>query len=170
MTPTPNPASDEPPESTSINARFRRDHQELEALFQVARQALAGEAAAAAHTALDRIWIRLAVHIRAEHKGLFPILGAARPDLLGELQGLREDHNFFIATLAGAVKAMEGPEPDFASARSALEAVERRLVPHDRMEETGIYFMADQIPLAQRRRIMAIVTTELAFLPERYER
>jgi len=117
---------------------------------------------------LDRIWIRLAVHIRAEHKGLFPLLGTARPDLLGELGVLREEHNFFMATLAAAVKAMKSPAPDFPAAITALDAVERRLIPHDRSEEEGIYFMADQIPLDQRRRILEIIERELTFLPDRY--
>jgi len=169
MTSSPNRPSTGTPGSNTITARFRKDHHELEEHFQVAREALAQGVAPEAFTALDRIWIRMAVHIRAEHKGLFPILGSARPDLLGDLGMLRADHTFFMVALASTVRAMRGPAPDFPAANAALDAVERRLIPHDRLEEQGIYFMADQIPLDQRRRILEIVARELACLPERYE-
>ncbi|WP_257306426.1 hemerythrin domain-containing protein [Geothrix campi] len=153
----------------SLAAKLAADHREIDHLYREARAAVEQRLQAEAHRALDRIWMRLAVHIRAEHKALFPAVAAARPDLGATLQALREDHDFFMATLAGTVKALEGAEVEWATVRSALEAVHRRLASHNTLEEERIYPLVDQFPDEQRRQLVGDVSRELALLPARYE-
>ena len=151
-----------------ITASLTADHQAMEPLILEAEKALASAVAGAAFTALDRLWMRLAVHIRAEHKGVFPALGSARPDLMDELGTLRQDHDFFMATLAVVVRGMESPAPDFAKAGAMLEAVRTRLVSHNALEEGVIYMMADQLPPDACGQVVEVIARELAFLPGRY--
>jgi hemerythrin superfamily protein len=151
-----------------IAKHLTADHDEIDALFREARAALERGLQAEAHRALDRIWMRLAVHIRAEHKVLFPAVGEFRPDLAEALRTLREDHDFFMATLATVVNALKGAEPDWAAIRSDTETVQRRLGAHNTLEEERIYPMADQLPEVQRRRLAGDISRELASLPTRY--
>jgi iron-sulfur cluster repair protein YtfE (RIC family) len=148
--------------------RLAADHDEIDLLFREARAAVAAGRRAEAHRAMDRLWMRLAVHIRAEHTVLFPALAEARPDLKPTLQALREDHDVFMATLATAVAALKGPDVDWAAVQSALAAVSDRLGPHNALEEERVYPLADQFPEAQRQRLVEGLTRELAALPARY--
>ncbi|HJW72040.1 MAG TPA: hemerythrin domain-containing protein [Geothrix sp.] len=146
------------------------DHAEMDGCFQDAREALEHDLPVEARALIDRIWIRLAVHIRAEHKVLFPALSEALPQLRSDLQTLREEHDFFMATLAEGVKVLQEPAPDLPSARTALESVWRRLASHNSLEEEQIYPGADRLPQAQLAQLLAAASRELAFLPQRYER
>lgn len=152
-----------------IAGHLAKDHAEIDALCREARAALDRGLQAEAHRALDRIWMRLAVHIRAEHKALFPAVAGARPDLADTLQTLREDHDFFMATLATLVNAMKGTEPDWTAARSSFEAVQRRLATHNALEEERVYPVADGLAEAQRRQLAGDISRELATLPTRYD-
>src|SRR3712207_2351236 len=107
------------------------DHAEVDALLGELSQAFEGGRARGVFEKLDYLWARLAVHIRAEHLHLFPALLAARAVGQGEgtddalapgevrmaVGRLREDHDFFMRELAGAVNdaralaAQDGP-PD----------------------------------------------------------
>ncbi|GLH67979.1 hemerythrin domain-containing protein [Geothrix edaphica] len=149
--------------------RLAADHAEIDLLFREARAAVAARRQAEAHRAVDRLWMRLAVHIRAEHTVLFPALAETRPELKATLQTLREDHDVFMATLATAVNTLKGPEVDWAAAQAALVAVSSRLGPHNALEEESVYPLADQFPDAQRRRLVGDLSRELAALPRRYE-
>ncbi|WP_243384555.1 hemerythrin domain-containing protein [Geothrix alkalitolerans] len=151
-----------------IAGHLAADHAEIDALFGEARMAMDRGLQPEAHRALDRVWMRLAVHIHAEHRALFPAVAEARPDLAEALQTLREDHDFFMASLAAAVKALKGAELDWAAIRSGVEAVQRRLAAHNNLEEERIYPVADQLPEAQRRHLAGEVSRELAALPTRY--
>nr|WP_275976233.1 hemerythrin domain-containing protein [Geothrix oryzisoli] len=144
------------------------DHGEIDALFREARAAMDREARTEAHRAIDRIWMRLAVHIRAEHTALFPVLVEAWPDLAASLRGLREDHDVFMATLASAVNALKGPDVDWASVKASVETVRRRLIPHNALEEERIYPLAGQLEEGPRARLDEAVARELAALPGRY--
>ncbi|MBK7292242.1 MAG: hemerythrin domain-containing protein [Holophagaceae bacterium] len=170
MTPPPQIPSADAPNSRTLNARLTADHGEIEGLFRDARMALERDLQAEAHTVVDRIWMRLAVHIRAEHKVVFPALVEVRPDLQSVLQALHEDHDYFMSALAGAVKAMKGPSPDVALIRAALEAVGLRLDSHNAIEEETIYPAADELPREQRLQVLEDVSRELAFLPIRHGR
>ncbi len=152
-----------------LTAGLTADHRAIDGLFLEARTALEDGLPDGAHRALDRIWMRLAVHIRAEHKVVFPALAKDRPDLQAALQTLREDHDFFMATLAAAVQGLRDPSPDLTSARTAMEAVQLRLAAHNALEEDRIYPEADRLPGAERARITQEVARELAFLPQRHE-
>jgi iron-sulfur cluster repair protein YtfE (RIC family) len=160
------PADD--PQARSLTAELTTDHREIDGLFLEARTALEDGRPEEAHRALDRIWMRLAVHIRAEHKVVFPALAKDRPDLQATLQALHEDHDFFMATLAAAVQGLRGPSPDPASARAAMEAVQQRLAAHNALEEDQVYPEADRLPGAEGARITRDAARELAFLPRRH--
>lgn len=169
MLPPQNPLADAP-QSRALNACLTADHGEIEGLFRDAQMALERGLQAEARTVVDRIWMRLAVHIRAEHKVVFPALVEVRPDLQSALQALHEDHDYFMSALAGVVKAMKGPPPDVALIKATLEAVGLRLGSHNAIEEEAIYPAADELPREQRVQILADVSRELAFLPTRHGR
>lgn len=145
-------------------ARLAGDHRALDALLAEGFEALGAEDAARAHRALDRLWMRLAVHIRAEHKALFPAVLAARPDLAAPLARLRADHDVFMETLARLLPRLKAPAPDFVALRTGLGDLEARLADHNALEEAAIYPAAPQ-----DGALDPAVAQELAFLPERYE-
>ncbi|HET8714462.1 MAG TPA: hemerythrin domain-containing protein [Holophagaceae bacterium] len=145
-------------------ARLAADHQALDGLLAEGVVALESKDAARAHRALDRLWMRLAVHIRAEHKALFPAVLAARPDLAGSLARLRADHDVFMETLARLLPRLNVEAPDFAALRTGLGALAAHLADHNALEEAAVY------PAALRDGVLDwAVAQELAFLPERYE-
>lgn len=152
-----------------IAGRLAADHAEIDALFREARAALDRGLQTEAHHALDRVWMRLAVHIRAEHKALFPAVAQARPDLAEALRSLREDHDVFMATLATTVNALKTSGPDWAALRSAVAGLQRRLAAHNALEEARIYPVAEGFPEVQHRRLAGEVSRELADLPTRYD-
>ena len=152
-----------------VAGRLAADHAEIDALFREAQAALDRSLQADAHRALDRVWMRLAVHIRAEHRALFPAVAEARPDLAEMIRTLREDHDFFMATLATAVNALKASQPDWPLVRSAAEAVQRRLATHNALEEAHVYPAAGRLPEVQGRRLAGDVSRELADLPTRYD-
>jgi len=152
-----------------LAAKLAADHREIDHLFREARAAVEQGLQAEAHRALDRIWMRLAVHIRAEHKVLFPAVAEVRPDLEAALQAMREDHDFFMATLAAAVNVLNGPAVNWTAVRFATGSVQQRLASHNALEEERIYPLAEQFPEERRRRLAGDVARELAALPERYD-
>lgn len=148
--------------------RLAADHGAIDDLFREADAALGHARIAEARTALDRVWMRLAVHIRAEHKAVFPALAAAAPGLRDVLAELREDHDGFMAALAGAVKALDGPAPQAAAVRAEMAVMQHRLASHNALEEAQVYPRADGLPDPERSDLLEAVGRELAFLPERY--
>lgn len=144
-------------------ARLGADHRALDGLLAEGSDALEAEDAARAHRALDRLWMRLAVHIRAEHKALFPSVLSARPDLAPALARLRADHDLFMETLARILRSLKDQAPDFARLRSGLGAFESRLGDHNHLEEAAVYPAA-----SQDGALDTALAQELAFLPERY--
>lgn len=151
-----------------LTARLAADHEAIDGLFREAEAALDHARVAEARTALDRVWMRLAVHIRAEHKAVFPALAAHTPGLLDVLAELRGDHDAFMAALAGAVKALGSPAPQAAVVRAEMALVKRRLAAHNALEEARIYPLADRLPEPGRADLLEAVRRELAFLPGRY--
>lgn len=144
--------------------RMGGDHREIDALFEGAFGALTRSDAAAAQAAMDRAWMRLAVHIRAEHKVLFPAVLAGHPELTDLVQGLREDHDAFMETLARLLGELRTPGADFAAITAAFSRVDKRLQSHNELEETQVYPLAGEDPALAPR-----LAAELAFLPERYK-
>jgi iron-sulfur cluster repair protein YtfE (RIC family) len=151
-----------------LAAKLGTDHREIDHLFGEAQAAAERRLQVDTHRALDRTWMRLAVHIRAEHRVLFPAVADAQPNLGAVLQSLREDHDFFMSALAGAVNALKSPAVDWTMVRSTLASVHQRLASHNATEEDRIYPLAGQFPEEQRRRLAGDLSRELAALPERY--
>jgi iron-sulfur cluster repair protein YtfE (RIC family) len=125
--------------------------------------------------ALDVLWARLAVHIRAEHLRLFPVL-AQHADgdwqTTNLLAHLKEDHNFFMTELAAAVKIARlpsGADACFEKVRQIVEKVAERLSEHDRIEEAELYPLAapPNVPSEDVERIAAEIRHELDNLPSR---
>lgn len=144
------------------------DHAEVDRLFREAWAALEREHQAEAHRALDRVWMRLAVHIRAEHKVLFPAVAKAAPHLEATLRTLREDHDVFMTRLGAALRALATPPIDWTGIRASLAAVRRRLTLHNALEEGQVYPLADRLPDGRRGPLAQDLARELADLPERY--
>lgn len=119
---------------------------------------------------LDLFWARLAIHIRAEHLYLFPVIlgaietqkSATEISSLSSLQAaqstineLREDHDFFMHELSGTVKRMRGLDENrqtesetakqISSVRETIAAVSRRLEKHNEQEESEIYKWMDAL-------------------------
>jgi len=137
------------------------DHAEVDALFRDLWREFDGGVARGVFEKLDYLWARLAIHIRAEHLHLFPALLAASAGRQGEgadaapapgevraaVEHLREDHDFFMRELAGAVNAArELAAPDGPPERERLLqikgralAVAGRLAGHNRVEEGQVY-------------------------------
>ncbi len=147
----------------TAEARLASDHRELDALAEEAFAAFARSDSDATHSALDRLWMRLAVHIRAEHKVLFPALAAAPERIQSLIQKLRMDHDVFMATLARILLDLRKPEADLPNLAAAFTEMHDLLQTHNGLEETQVYPLATQAP-----DLLPRIAAELAFLPERY--
>lgn len=137
------------------------DHAEVDAMFPDLWREFDRGGARGVFEKLDYLWARLAVHIRAEHLHLFPALlaasvggqgvGADAAPTPGEVRAavehLREDHDFFMRELAGAVNAarelaaQDGPPERelLRQIKGRALAVAERLAEHNRMEEEQVY-------------------------------
>lgn len=153
-----------------MNQLLSDDHAELDSLLNDVFAALDECDAQRAFRKLDSFWARLAMHIRAEHMHLLPaILGAietqtklaenvlppslrAAQDAISEL---REDHDFFMRELSGAIKQLRGLHENrqtegeitqsILSVREAVAAVSRHLEKHNQKEESEIYEWAGRL-------------------------
>lgn len=139
------------------------DHRDLDALAQDAFTAFSRADAVTAHTALDKLWMRLAVHIRAEHKALFPALVTAPEGIQVLIQRLRVEHDVFMTTLARILTELRRPSADLPALAATFSEMHDLLRAHNELEEAKVYHLAGAAPdLAIR------IAGELAFLPERY--
>lgn len=144
-------------------ARLASDHRAIDAILAGAFAALEAGDPAPSHRALDRAWMRLAVHIRAEHKALFPHLLVTRPDLAESLTTLRIEHDAFMAGMARLLQRLHVASPDLAAVLAALRELDGLLQSHNRREEEVIYPGAGEDPDLDAR-----VALELSALPERH--
>ena len=167
------------------------DHAEVDALFRELWREFDGVDARGVFEKLDYLWARLAVHIRAEHLHLFPALLAAsegkRREEVDEapaplevrlaVERLREDHDFFMRELAGAVNAarelaaQDGPydRERLLQIRGRASAVAERLVEHNRLEEQQVYLWpAALLAATERDTLRAGVLREIENLPPRF--
>lgn len=140
---------------------------------------------------LDYLWARLALHIRAEHLHLFPALlaaskggqggpaaGTQSPTEVREIvKRLREDHDFFMRELAGAVNAarelaaLDGPVDAgrLRQIRSVVLAVSGRLIEHNRVEEEQVYLWPKAVlTVGRRAELDAAMRQEIENLPPRF--
>jgi hypothetical protein len=166
------------------------DHAEVDALFRDLSREFERGGARAVFEKLDYLWARLAVHIRAEHLHLFPALlsagGAggggnedapAPEEVRAAVEHLREDHDFFMRELAGAVNAArELAAQTDAAAREPLRrikervlAVAGRLAEHNLVEERQVYLWPELLlGEAARARLGREMKREIENLPPRF--
>ncbi|HEV2803049.1 MAG TPA: hypothetical protein VGW12_21460 [Pyrinomonadaceae bacterium] len=167
------------------------DHAEVDTLFRDLWPEFDRNDARVVFEKLDYLWARLAVHIRAEHLQLFPALLAAsetrRHDEVDDalspgrvriaLEHLREDHDFFMRELAGAVNtarelAAQDGQPDLErlqQIRGRVSAVADRLVEHNHVEEQQIYLWPDALLAgAELEAVRVGVRREIENLPPRF--
>ena len=156
-----------------VSEQLIDDHAALDEILKQLQTALRNSNIEVAHARLDLFWARLAVHIRAEHLHLFPIV----PD---EVQGivaeLREDHNFFMGHLALAVEIMRElvTLPDHLIVPEGLNnvkkivlEVEQRLVKHNELEESTVYVSVSMNP-EEQSELASRISTELRKHPPRF--
>jgi hypothetical protein len=167
------------------------DHAEVDALFRdLWREFDRGDARAILNR-LDYLWARLAVHIRAEHLHLFPAVLAvsiarrsqgagdapAPEEVRAAVERLREDHDFFMRELAGAVGAArelaaQGGTTDserLMQIRGRAFAVAERLAGHNRLEEGQVYlWLAALLSAAELGALGAKMMREIENLPPRF--
>ena len=167
------------------------DHAEVDALFHSLWREFDRGGARGVFERLDYLWARLAVHIRAEHLHLFPALLAASDGRRGveaggaptgqEVQAaverLREDHDFFMKQLAGAVndsralasQAADADRERLKQIESKVRAVAERLDEHNRVEEGQVYrWPASLLSEAQLDLLRAGMRREIENLPPRF--
>jgi hypothetical protein len=174
-----------------VDDQLIADHLSLDKLRQQLQRALANRELDETREKLDIFWARLAVHIRAEHLHLFPLvlnkLQLKKPlpgpaPTIEEAEGavtiLQSDHDFFMSELGRAVKIIHGlpASADPSMVETALheiahqvEEVSRRLMTHNDLEESQIYRWVsivltseEQLDLARR------ISTELIKRPARF--
>lgn len=157
------------------------DHKAIDVIFDDVFAALDSGDRTKVFENLDRVWARLAVHIRAEHLHLFPalIIKTGSYVLIEEvIAGLREDHNFFMAELASLVKQWrftgnpikEATRPGLLSeTKERFDLLRKRLISHNEIEETQVYSLVDAyFSEADRSDLFANVRRELTNMPRRF--
>lgn len=166
------------------------DHSELEGLLAEFYRHLAAGDATHSHQTLDLLWARLAVHIRAEHLHLFrallhmaeqPSVGTTpRPTLevvRAAIAQLRHEHDYFMNDIWQVLKQLRPllapadgklPLEMQQSIRGQIEAINQRLLEHNRREESQVYRWADAwLSPAERAELNEKMKAELAHLPPR---
>lgn len=162
----------------SANQRLSDDHAAVYEVLAQVLTALNKKDVRASYAALDLLWARLAVHIRAEHLHLFPALLGRVAEAPAIVERLRTDHDFFMRELAravGVLRELSSPldktehEAALASVLAVVLAVEERLANHNDIEEKQVYHWAttiltetEQVDLAAR------IKAELDHRPPRF--
>ena len=163
-----------------IESILKHDHAEIDVLLvQTLRSIDSGETAEAL-SSLDWFWARLAIHIRAEHRHLFPAILNAQAghvpegatstasDMSDLIARLHSDHDFFMQELKMAVKSLRASE-ELRTVRSRIEAVMCRLAEHNFVEENEVYKRADELLAAgSNDGLASAVRADLKNLPLRF--
>jgi hypothetical protein len=173
-----------------VSEQLVNDHASLGEVLKQLQTALRGSDLEFAHSKLDLFWARLAVHIRAEHLHLFPVVlsglensarNASAPSL-DEAQKvvaeLRRDHDFFMHELARAVEIMREMsmvsdqhvrQEGLNNVSNIVLAVEQRLAKHNEVEERQIYRWATTVlSFEEQANLLNQITTELEKRPARF--
>lgn len=163
--------------------RLVDDHLGLHRLLMQVQSALEHGDVHRAYAKIDLFWAKLAVHIRAEHLHLYPsILNSDQATSLAKMQGvidrLREDHDYFMHKLAGAVGNVRGllNVSDKQKIESGLEQigtmireVEERLEVHNEIEEGQVYCWVGTLLNDKEQEELAIaIRSELEKCPARF--
>jgi hypothetical protein len=160
---------------TQVSEQLIDDHAALDEILKQLQTALLSSNIEVAHAMLDLSWARLAVHIRAEHLQLFPIMPEEAQGIVAEL---RKDHNFFMDQLALAVEIMRElvTLPDQLIVPEGLDnvkkivlEVEQRLVKHNQLEESTDYrSVSISLNPQEQAELASRITTELRNHPPRF--
>jgi len=169
--------------------RLSDDHHAVGEILTQLLTALDNKDVRASYSSLDLLWARLAVHIRAEHLHLFPIVMSRltdSPDGVGPdssaaqamIETLRADHDFFMRELAGAIAVCRelplnitqaGDEAKFDAVHNTVREVEKRLATHNDIEEDQIYRWASTILTEPDQfELLARINAELENRPPRF--
>lgn len=169
--------------------RLVDDHLELHQLLAQLRDALDHSDVQRTYAKLDLFWARLAVHIRAEHLHLFPSLvklphhaetdsTPSLKEMQAVIKQLREDHDFFMHELSGAVldvrallNAVDNQivQSELRQVRDTITEVEHRLESHDEIEEGQVYLWVSSLLNQKEQSELAVaINTELENRPARF--
>jgi hypothetical protein len=145
--------------------RLADDHVALDELLQQLKTALAHGDVDAGYAKLDLFWAKLAVHIRAEHLHLFPLVlneeGAV-------IEQLRDDHEFFIRQLASAIETMRTGQ-GLNTVKDIVLEIEQRLAHHNQVEETNVYHLATTVLNSEElAELSQRISSELEKRPSRF--
>ena len=167
------------------------DHRSLDNLRQQLQRALANRELEDTRTKLDLFWARLAVHIRAEHLHLFPVvlnsMGNEQPapvfapttaEAEALIATLQSDHDFFMSELASAVKIIRslpaasdpsGADEALHQIRRKVEGVCQRLLTHNEIEENQIYrWVSMVLTIEEQVELERRICAELNKRPARF--
>ena len=154
-----------------------RDHTQLDQLLDDLIRSLTQEDGPEILGRLDWFWARLAMHIRAEHLHLFPQILAAvenepqQTKLREAIAKLRDDHDFFMKSLARAVKltraSLDHETP--VEVRDLILTVRQRLAGHNELEEAGVYGLTKtHLSGEQQQLLFEAMQRELENIPPRF--
>ena len=157
------------------------DHAALDKVLNELKTALERRDRETAHAKLDLFWARLAVHIRAEHLHLFPTVLSSRENI-AEAQTvvaqLRQDHDFFMSELARAIETMRELltvldqsliKANWDKIANTILKVEQRLLQHNEIEESQVYYWASTLLSSEAREKLATrIASELHNRPARF--
>jgi hemerythrin-like domain-containing protein len=176
-----------------MNPLLAHDHADLDGLLDELFATLDADEVSQCHAQLDYFWARLAMHIRAEHLHLFPVILSALGEKRSEGGGLpslieaqemiallRHDHDFFMRELARDINVLRelittlpGDETVAArlqQVRQTLTALSRRLAEHNRTEEASIYRWAEiALSAAEQNRLSDNLRREIENMPQRFD-
>ena len=160
---------------TDARERLSDDHQAVGELLTQLLTALKNKDVQLSYSKLDLLWARLAVHIRAEHLHLFPVV-TNRLTESGELsnaqsmvEDLRSDHEFFMRELAGALETVREGETDLNAVGDTIREIEKRLEEHNELEENQIYRWTTTILTEPEQKELATrINAELEKRPPRF--
>lgn len=174
--------------TSDVEKILEADHAQLDRLLERAFRAIDSADCRESYLALDYFWARLAMHIRAEHLRLFPIIRAIAKraadannhansnDISELLDNLRHDHDFFMTELARAIKALRlvfsfGNEQEtLSTVRGLIDEVRNKLVAHNEVEENLVYplIAAEYLSVEAMTDLKLLVKKELSNLPQRF--
>lgn len=143
------------------------DHDAVDEVLKQLLTALQDGDVQTSHAKLDFLWARLAVHIRAEHLHLFPVIAERVSEAAPIIVNLRADHEFFMRELAEAVGILR--EETLASVLDTVREVEKRLTSHNEIEERQVYhWVGSVLTDSEQTALAARINAELEKRPPRF--
>lgn len=166
------------PADFDITSLLADDHTYLDELLEAAFASIEAKDKVHVFECVDMFWARLAMHIRAEHLHLFPVIENAAKlsnnivavdDAKTKIESLHEDHDLFMRNLVYAIKHLRTNSDDLEPVMEILTEIRERLCEHNRTEESEVYLWAKDLLSAEdhyalERRMLKEITN----LPPRF--